>query len=228
MENIFVNGSDLDNDEYNINLDFDRIKGKKTAIIYEDYYYRRNFKVGDIVTIGCETDFGYVYCLSDNEVKVNWGFVNEWETKYNLLIIPVEYGRDCLEVVCSNNRICVEYEPYLDGWYRYINGYLDNSDVEKSCLTLNNNKFNKVDFVKYSYEKQILVDEKLNRKLYLYRDFKRYSLYKTRLFVGDGFDRYKKAFYILDKITKEVYFGGIKDDVRRTLGILYSFYNDEK
>ena len=228
MSDVFIEGSDIDKDEYSIRLDFDRRKGKKIAAIYDGYVYRRDFRVGDVVTIGCEIDFGYVYWTKEDKVKVDWGYINEWEYKNDLIIIPPEYGRDCLGIAHNNNnQIGLSYDEYLGRWFKHINGYSNDSNIDDDYLVLGeNNKFNIVNFIKYLDEKHCLVDTKLNRKLTLYKDFDKYSLYKTKLFRGDDFDRYQNAFYILDKITKKVYFGGIQDEVRKTLAILYNLNKD--
>ena len=222
MSNIFLEGSDLDNDKYSINMCFDKIKGRKVAVIDKTYSYRRDFKIGDVVTIDCEKSFGYVYKVDTDDVKVDWGYVSEWENKIDLIIIPTEYARECLGVTVSNQQIGLSYDEYLNGWFKCINGHLDWYDGDDSPLLIGDNKFYKVKSIKYSEEKQTLIDCTLNRKLSLYKDFSEYTLYKTKLFRGDDFDTYQNAFYILDKSSKLVYFGGIKDDVRKNLAILYN------
>lgn len=180
-----------------------------------------------MVTIGCDIDFGYIYWTKEDKVKVDWGYINEWEYKNDLIIIPPEYSRDYLGIAYNNNHIGLSYDEYLGRWFKYINGYSDDSNIDDDYLVLgDNNRFNIVNFIKYSDEKQGLIDTKLNRKVTLYKDFDKYSLYKTKLFRGDDFDSYHKAFYILNKKNNNVYFGGIKNEVRRTLAILYSIDKD--
>lgn len=217
MNDVFRNGSDIDDEENNIDIYFDRIKNRNIAVINENYYYRRDFRIGDVVTVDCEENFGYVYSILDNEVKVNWGAICEWEDKNNLIIIPVEYGAKCLSIAVSNNKQLFDYDVYITGWFRYINGFY--SDASE-CLRIKQYEFNKVDFIKFESEK--LVDMKFNRKIVLYRDFDFYSLYKTKLFKGDSFSSYENVFYILDKKNKNIYFAGIRDEVRSIMALLYS------
>lgn len=220
MSNVFIKGSELDNDEYSIRIDFDRKKGKKIAIIHQGYFYRRYFKIGDVVTINCTNDFGYVYSTKYNKVKVNWGYTSKWEDKGDLLIIPTEYARNCLGINHYNNKLELSHLEYLGGWFKYINGYLDTFYMKGNYLVLGDEKFNIVNSIKYSGEKQYLIDTELNRKITLYKDFVKYLLYKTELFRGDDFHSHTDAFYILDNITKKVYFAGIQDEVKKAVKIL--------
>jgi len=70
-------------EDFNYNLDIQIINNK--VLIGDDYIYRRDFKEGDIVT-NDNINFGYVYYIKEQEVKVCWSYgVNEWENKIDLL-----------------------------------------------------------------------------------------------------------------------------------------------
>ena len=199
---------------YNIDIDID-IDKRGNFIIGSDYRYRRDFREGDIVTEN-NIDFGYVYIVKDDtkEVKVCWGYgINEWEKSINLLIIPYDYGMSAL----YNTAKRAHTDDIVFDWLKTINGF---STEEKDCL-FSDVRFPKVNFIKYSDDSS-LYDEKIDRRIMLYREIGNYKLYKASMFNGSEIRSWDKVFYILDTETKEVYFGGLKDEVKVTLAILYN------
>ena len=196
---------------YNIAINVDK---KRNLIIGNDYIYRRDFREGDVVTAN-NVDFGYVYKIDNNnkEVKVEWGFgFCDWENNIDLLIVPYEYGIESLYNTANRHRV----DPVVKGWLKVINGYSYNN---VSCL-FNDSEYKKVDFIKY--KDGSLYDEKIDRTIKLYREVGKYTVYKAPMFDGTSLRYLDQVFYIFDSETKEVYFGGIKDEIRVTLAILYS------
>ncbi|MBP3916011.1 hypothetical protein [Clostridium sp.] len=198
-----------------INISYDR--RTKKIHISDDYNYRREFKIGDIVTLNI-CDFGYVYRTShdESEVKVYWGFCHsEWENKKDLLIIPPEYGLDLLTHTVNKNKC--DYFP-VTNWLALINGKGDNLN---ETFLFGDSDMPEVTFIEFDKVKNTLIDNKIDRNIKLYRELNRYSLYKASLFNGEKLDSWKNVFYIYDKATSKVYFGGVDTEVRKTLAILY-------
>jgi hypothetical protein len=128
----------------------------------------------------------------------------------NLLIIPHEYGLETLRKTSKKYNVGI-----ANKWIELINGF---SDDTKEYL-FDNGRFPIVDFIKCDKDK--LYDEKIDRNIRLYREIGNYKLFKASLFDGNKTRSWDKVFYILNSETGKVYFGGINDKVRFTLGILY-------
>lgn len=213
-------------DTLNYNIDISFNKKDNNLEIGDNYNYRNDFRIGDIVTSN-NNDFGYVYkfLTDDTEVKVCWAFNHsDWENKCDLLIVPIEYGLDLLTFTVKRNKC--DYYPVKE-WLALINGKLDNYNRE--CL-FEDSDMPKVDFIKYDKDKNTLIDKKIDRNIKIYKDFNRYSLYKASVFNGQKLDSWKKVFYIYDKASGKVYFAGIDEEIRKTLAILFkrdkiNFYN---
>lgn len=112
----FEHNWNLDSKVYNVDIKFVQKNNRKRAIISRDYYYRRDFEIGDIVTDDCETNFGYVCAKAEDEVKVDWGYVRDWEYKNDLLIIPSCYSISCLSVTFNNYPIPFTWKEYISRW----------------------------------------------------------------------------------------------------------------
>lgn len=190
---------------------------KKEVIISEDYAYRDNFQYGDIVGHRGGGIYGYVYAISEDEVKVAWMCGHsEWENKHKLLIFPLTKGIELLNWTAKQCRC----DSLLMDWVKNVNGYSEEFAGRVANLDILGNKFNQVNFVEWDNDKKIVIDKKFKRDIKLYRQVGNYILYIAKLFPFAG---YRNVFYLREKEGEKIYFAGIEDEVRKTLAILYTY-----
>lgn len=177
---------------------------------------------GDIVQVANEevkNPIGYIRDFDILNGTISVVFLEKPDYFFNYPIDKVERIPlwESLEV-----RRLLLYPPYSDikglkEWIEIINGYRVSS--EKFLL----DAFNEVSYIYTNAENNKLFDFLAEDRCFeLYKKIKRFKLFKSRLWLRTKFgEKYDTVFYILDTDTSKVYYGGLNDDVRRTMSILY-------
>ena len=178
------------------------------ALVLDDNYeYKNEFSVGDIVAYKTDTKkLGVVSFVEEDNLSINWNDNTETTEAYsNLINVPPTIGLELLNKNSKDNTI-------LSLWEELSNG--KNEDFDLKCLYLGDLIINEVPFIKSFKNTNVLVDKKFKREFLLHRKFGPNQIFKTNLYTiynnKIGLDKSRYVYYLLED--NVVYYLGIDLD----------------
>ncbi len=178
-----------------------------TLVLDDNYEYKSEFSVGDIVAYKTDTKkLGVVSFVEEDNLSINWNDNTETTEAYsNLINVPPTIGLELLNKNSKDNTI-------ISLWEELSNG--KNEDFDLKCLYLGDLIINEVPFIKSFKNTNVLVDKKFKREFLLHRKFGPNQIFKTNLYTiynnNIGLDKSRYVYYLLED--NVVYYLGIDLD----------------
>ena len=176
-------------------------------VIGDNYEYKNEFSIGDIVAYKMDTKkLGVLSFIEEDNLSINWNDNTETtEASCNLINVPPTIGLELLNKNTKDNTI-------ISLWEELSNGKSEDYDLK--CLYLGDLIINEVPFIKSFKNTNVLVDKKFKREFLLHRKFGPNQIFKTNLYTiynnKIGLDKSRYVYYLLEG--NIVYYLGIDLD----------------